>query len=399
MVKRDLYLNRISSLIDKDIIKIIVGIRRCGKSYMFNLIMDELLERGISKDNILLINFESAKYRNVSNPRELDLLVRDLTKDMNGKIYMFFDEIQNVDGWEKSINSFRVDYDCDIYLSGSNSKLLSGELATHLAGRYMEIKMYPFSFKEYLDYKKTAPNKKAFTDYLIFGGFPFLLSLESEIDKTEYLNDIFNSIFLKDIIERYNVRDAGLLTRIVDFILGNTGKIVSSKSISDYLRSKEKIKVSPKTIYNYLDYLTNACLLYKVQREDLKGKKILSINEKYYCVDQGFNQVRIGRNQVNNSRIMENIVYFELLRRGYEITIGCVGKYEIDFVCKKMGEKIYVQVTRELSQEDTIEKEFRPLLLVKDNYPKYVISTDEFDMSQYGIIHRNIFDFLLDDEI
>ena len=399
MVKRDLYLNRISSLIDNDIIKIIVGVRRCGKSYMFNLIMDELLERGISKDNILLINFESAKYRNVSNPRELDLLVRDLTKDMNGKIYMFFDEIQNVDGWEKSINSFRVDYDCDIYLTGSNSKLLSRELATHLAGRYMEIKMYPFSFKEYLDYKKTAPNKKAFTDYLIFGGFPFLLSLESEIDKTEYLNDIFNSIFLKDIIERYNVRDAGLLTRIVDFILGNTGKIVSSKSISDYLRSKEKIKVSPKTIYNYLDYLTNACLLYKVQREDLKGKKILSINEKYYCVDQGFNQVRIGRNQVNNSRIMENIVYFELLRRGYEITIGCVGKYEIDFVCKKMGEKIYVQVTRELSQEDTIEKEFRPLLLVKDNYPKYVISTDEFDMSQYGIIHRNIFDFLLDDEI
>ena len=399
MVKRDLYLNRISSLIDKDIIKIIVGVRRCGKSYMFNLIIEELLERGISKDNILLINFESAKYRNVSNPRELDLLVRDLTKDIDGKIYMFFDEIQNVDEWEKSINSFRVDYDCDIYLTGSNSKLLSGELATHLAGRYMEIKMYPFSFKEYLDYKKTPPNKKAFTDYLIYGGFPFLLSLESEIDKTEYLNDIFNSIFLKDIIERYNIRDTGLLTRIVDFILDNTGKIVSSKSISDYLRSKEKIKVSPKTIYNYLDYLTNACLLYKVQREDLKGKKILSINEKYYCVDQGFNQVRIGRNQVNNSRIMENIVYFELLRRGYEVTIGCVGNYEIDFVCKKMGEKIYVQLTRELTNEDVIEREFRPLLMVKDNYPKYVISTDEFDMSRDGIKHRNILDFLLDDEI
>ena len=399
MVKRDLYLDRISSFIDKDIIKIIVGVRRCGKSYMFNLIIEELLERGISKYNILLINFESAKYRNVSNPRELDLLVRDLTKDMNGKIYMFFDEIQNVEEWEKSINSFRVDYDCDIYLTGSNSKLLSGELATHLAGRYMEIKMYPFSFKEYLDYKKTSPNKKAFTDYLIYGGFPFLLSLESEIDKTEYLNDIFNSIFLKDVIERYSIRDAGLLTRIVDFILDNTGKIVSSKSISDYLRSKEKIKVSPKTIYNYLDYLTKACLLYKVQREDLEGKKILSINEKYYCVDQGFNQVRIGRNQINNSRIMENIVYFELLRRGYEITIGCIGNYEIDFVCKKMSEKIYVQVTRELIHEDTIEREFRPLLLVKDNYPKYVISTDEFDMSRDGIKHMNILDFLLSDEI
>ncbi|MBQ9025811.1 MAG: ATP-binding protein [Methanobrevibacter sp.] len=399
MVKRDLYLNRISSLIDKDIIKIIIGVRRCGKSYMFNLIIDELLKRGINEENILLINFESAKYRNVSNPRELDLLVKDLTKNITGKIYMFFDEIQNVDGWEKSINSFRVDYDSDIYLTGSNSKLLSGELATHLAGRYMEIKMYPFSFKEYLDYKKSSPNKKAFADYLTYGGFPFLLSLENEIDKIEYLDDIFNSIFLKDIIERYNIRDSGLLKRIVDFVLDNTGKIVSSKSISDYLRTKEKINVSPKTIYNYLDYLTNACLLFKVQREDLEGKKILSINEKYYCVDQGFNQVRIGRNQLNNSMIIENIVYFELLRRGYEITIGCIKDYEIDFVCKKMGEKIYVQVSRELSNEDTIEREFRPLLLVKDNYPKYVISTDEFDMSKDGIKHMNILDFLIDDEI
>ncbi len=399
MVKRDLYLNRISSLIDKDIIKVIVGVRRCGKSYMFNLIIEELLKRGINNENIVLINFESAKYRNVSNPRELDLLVSDLTKDIKGKIYMFFDEIQNVDGWEKSVNSFRIDYECDIYLTGSNSKLLSGELATHLTGRCMEIKMYPFSFKEYLDYKKISPDKKAFTDYLTYGGFPFLLSLDTETDKVEYLNDIFNSIFLKDIVGRYNIRDTSLLTRIVDFILDNTGKIVSSKSISDYLRKKEKIKVSPKTIYNYLDYLSNACLLYKVQREDLEGKKILSINEKYYCVDQGFNQIRIGRNQVNNSRIMENIVYFELLRRGYKITIGCIGKYEIDFVCKKMGEKIYVQLTRELSHKDTIEREFEPLLLVRDNYPKYVISTDEFDMSQDGIKHMNILDFLLSDEI
>lgn len=399
MVKRDLYLNRISSLIDKDIIKVIVGVRRCGKSYMFNLIIEELLKRGINKENILLINFESAKYRNVSNPRELDLLVEDLTKGIDGKIYMFFDEIQNVDEWERSINSFRIDYDCDIYLTGSNSKLLSGELATHLAGRYMEIKMYPFSFKEYLDYKKIPPNKEAFTDYLVCGGFPFLLSLENENDRIEYLNDIFNSIFLKDVIGRYNIRDAALLTRIVDFILDNTGKILSSKSISDYLRTKEKIKVSPKTIYNYLDYLTNACLLYKVQREDLECKKVLSINEKYYCVDHGFNQVRIGRNQVNNSRIMENIVYFELLRRGYEITIGCIKDYEIDFVCKKMGEKIYVQVTRELTHEDTIEREFRPLVLVNDNYPKYVISTDDFNMSQEGIKHMHIIDFLLDDEI
>ena len=399
MVKRDLYLNKISRLIDKDIIKVIVGVRRCGKSYMFNLIIEELVKKGVNRDNILLINFESAKYRNVSNPRELDLLIEDLTKNINGKIYMFFDEIQNVDQWERSINSFRVDYNCDIFLTGSNSKLLSGELATHLAGRYMEIKMYPFSFKEYLDYKKISPSKNAFDEYLIYGGFPFLLSLEIELEKIEYLNDIFNSIFLKDIIERYKIRDAGLLTRIVDFILDNTGKIVSAKSISTYLKSKEKIKVSPKTIYNYLDYLTSACLLYKVQREDLEGKKILSINEKYYCVDQGFNQLRIGRNLLNNSRIMENMVYFELLRRGYEITIGEINDWEIDFVCKKMGEKIYVQVTRELTNEETVKREFRPLLQIEDNYPKYVISSDEFDMSYEGIKHLNIINFLLGDEI
>ncbi|RAP52122.1 MAG: ATPase [Methanosphaera sp. SHI613] len=394
MVKRDLYLNRILSLVDKDIIKVITGVRRCGKSYMFKLIIEELINRGISEDNIILINFESSKYKNVSNSRELDLLIFDLTRDITGNFYLFFDEIQNVDGWEKSINAYRVDYDCDIYITGSNSKLLSGELATYLTGRYMEIKMYPFSFKEFLDYKKSVATKELFKEYLLYGGFPFLLSLDYEYDKYEYLNDLLNSIFLKDIVERYSIRDANLLRRVTDFLLDNVGKIVSAKSISDYLKKEENIRVSPKTIYNYLEYLSNACLLYKVQREDLEGKKILSINEKYYCVDQGFNQVSIGRNELNNSRIIENMVYFELLRRGYEITIGVIDDFEVDFVCKRMGEKIYVQVTRELSNEDTINREFRSLLMIEDNYPKYVISMDEFNYSQQGVIHMNLLDFL-----
>ena len=394
MVKRDLYLNRILSLVDKDIIKVITGVRRCGKSYMFKLIIEELINRGISEDNIILINFESSKYKNVSNSRELDLLIFDLTRDITGNFYLFFDEIQNVDGWEKSINAYRVDYDCDIYITGSNSKLLSGELATYLTGRYMEIKMYPFSFKEFLDYKKSVATKELFKEYLLYGGFPFLLSLDYEYDKYEYLNDLLNSIFLKDIVERYSIRDANLLRRVTDFLLYNVGKIVSAKSISDYLKKEENIRVSPKTIYNYLEYLSNACLLYKVQREDLEGKKILSINEKYYCVDQGFNQVSIGRNELNNSRIIENMVYFELLRRGYEITIGVIDDFEVDFVCKRMGEKIYVQVTRELSNEDTINREFRSLLMIEDNYPKYVISMDEFNYSQQGVIHMNLLDFL-----
>lgn len=394
MVKRDLYLNRILSLVDKDIIKVITGVRRCGKSYMFKLIIEELINRGISEDNIILINFESSKYKNVSNSRELDLLIFDLTRDITGNFYLFFDEIQNVDGWEKSINAYRVDYDCDIYITGSNSKLLSGELATYLTGRYMEIKMYPFSFKEFLDYKKSVATKELFKEYLLYGGFPFLLSLDYEYDKYEYLNDLLNSIFLKDIVERYSIRDVNLLRRVTDFLLDNVGKIVSAKSISDYLKKEENIRVSPKTIYNYLEYLSNACLLYKVQREDLEGKKILSINEKYYCVDQGFNQVSIGRNELNNSRIIENMVYFELLRRGYEITIGVIDDFEVDFVCKRMGEKIYVQVTRELSNEDTINREFRSLLMIEDNYPKYVISMDEFNYSQQGVIHMNLLDFL-----
>ena len=394
MVKRDLYLNRILSLVDKDIIKVITGVRRCGKSYMFKLIIEELINREISEDNIILINFESSKYKNVSNSRELDLLIFDLTRDITGNFYLFFDEIQNVDGWEKSINAYRVDYDCDIYITGSNSKLLSGELATYLTGRYMEIKMYPFSFKEFLDYKKSVATKELFKEYLLYGGFPFLLSLDYEYDKYEYLNDLLNSIFLKDIVERYSIRDANLLRRVTDFLLDNVGKIVSAKSISDYLKKEENIRVSPKTIYNYLEYLSNACLLYKVQREDLEGKKILSINEKYYCVDQGFNQVSIGRNELNNSRIIENMVYFELLRRGYEITIGVIDDFEVDFVCKRMGEKIYVQVTRELSNEDTINREFRSLLMIEDNYPKYVISMDEFNYSQQGVIHMNLLDFL-----
>lgn len=399
MVKRDLYLNRISSLIDKDIIKVITGVRRCGKSYMFKLIIEELINRGIPRENIILINFESSKYNNVSNSRELTLLIESLTENIEGKIYFFFDEIQIVDTWEKSINACRVDYDCDIYITGSNSKLLSKEVGTLLSGRYIELKMYPFSYKEFLDYKKALPNDESFKEYLIYGGMPLSLSLETEDDKLDYLKDVHNSIVLKDIVERYNIRNVNLLKRIVKFSLDNLGKIFSATSISKYLKKKENIQANPNTIYNYLEYLENACFFYKVNREDLEGKKILSINEKYYCVDQGFNQAITGRNESNSGRIIGNIVYFELLRKGYEITIGQVDDYEIDFVCKKHGKKIYVQVSRELSSDETIEREFHPLLLVKDNYPKYVISTDKFDLSREGIIHLNLIDFLTKDII
>ena len=394
MVKRDLYLNRIIPLIDNELIKVITGIRRCGKSYMLGLIKKELINRGIGEDNIILINFESAKYRNVSNARELDLLIESLVENVDGKVYLFFDEIQNVDGWEKSINACRVDWDCDIYITGSNSKLLSGELATHLTGRYFEVKMYPFSFKEFLDYKQQSSSEELFGEYLEYGGFPQLFSLNDE-DKLKYLHDLFNSILYNDLISRYQIRDVNILERLIIFLMDNVGKTFSAKSISDYLKQEENVKIAPKTIYNYIDYFTNSLLIKKVQRENVEGKEILKIHEKYYVTDHGFNQVFNGRNLTNVSRTIENIVYVELLREGYDITVGKIGDFEIDFVAKKHKSKVYIQVTYSLSSDETIEREFRPLLKVKDNYPKYVISTDKFDFSQEGIIHQNLIDFLV----
>ena len=396
MVKRVLYLNQIFPLIDNDLIKVITGIRRCGKSYMLGLIKDELINRGIDENNIILINFESAKYRNVSNARELDLLIESILENIEGKVYLFFDEIQNVDGWEKSINACRVDWDCDIYITGSNSKLLSGELATHLTGRHFEIKMYPFSFKEFLDYKQMPPSDELFNEYVEYGGFPQVLGLNDD-DKLKYLHDLFNSILYNDLISRYPIRDVNLLERIIVFLMDNVGKTFSAKSISDYLKQEENVKIAPKTIYNYIDYFINSLLIKKVQRENVEEKEILKIHEKYYITDYGFNQVFNGRNLTNVSRTIENIVYVELLRRGYDVTVGKIGNFEIDFIAKKHKKKIYIQVTYSLASEETVEREFRPLLKIKDNYPKYVISADKFDFSQEGIIHQNLIDFLLND--
>ena len=394
MVKRELYLNKIIPLIDNELIKVITGVRRCGKSYMLGLIKDELINRGINENNIILINFESAKYRNVSNARELDLLIDNLVGNIEGKVYLFFDEIQNVDGWEKSINACRVDWECDIYITGSNSKLLSGELATHLTGRFFQIKMYPFSFKEFLEYKQQPPSDELFNEYVEYGGFPQVFSLNDE-DKLKYLLDLFNSILYNDLISRYQIRDVNILERLIIFLMDNVGKTFSAKSISDYLKEEENVKIAPKTIYNYIDYFTNSLLLNKVQRETVEGKEILKIHEKYYLTDHGFNQVFNGRNLTNASRTIENIVYVELLRKGYEVTIGKIGDFEIDFMAKKHKQKMYFQVTYSLASDETFNREFRPLLKVNDNYPKYVISMDKFDFSQDGIIHQNLVDFLV----
>ena len=395
MVNREIYMNQISSFIDHELIKVITGIRRCGKTYFLNFIVEELYKRNIKKENIIFINFNEKPYNHVENTRELDLLVENLVKNITGKVYLFFDEIQNVDEWQKSVISFSTLYDCDIYISGSNSKMLSGELSTLLTGRYVQIKMYPFSFNEFLDYKNhTSPvTDDIFEEYLIYGGMPVIPSIKDKNNKKKYLTDLYSSILLNDVVSRHNIRDVGILKRLVEFLIDNIGKPLSLTGILEYLKEK-RIKVSRKTIYNYLDYLQEACILKKAIYEDLDGKKIFLINEKYYIVDHGFRQAINGNNLKNISRLIENIVYIELLRRGYDISIGKVEGKEIDFVCRQNDKIIYVQVSYHLDSDEVIEREFGSLLLIKDNFPKYVISMDKFDFSQKGIIHLNLVDFL-----
>lgn len=400
MVQRELYMKKIRRLLDKDIIKVITGVRRCGKSYMLGLIIDELLKRGIDKNNILLINFEDYHYSYIENSKQLDEIVIKFIEDKKDKTYLFFDEIQNINEWEKSINSYRL-LNCDIYITGSNSKLLSTEFASILTGRTMEIKMYPFSYNEFLDYKmqdmkldenlKNIYTTQLFDEYYQYGGIPFTLALDKK-DKLTYLNDIFNAIIYKDLLERYKIRDIDLLKRLIIYIIDNVGNPFSSNSISKFLKH-EKINVSHLTIQNYLNYLENTCLIMKVPRYDITGKKILTVQEKYYLVDQGFIQAMNTNPHRNIGRILENIVYLELLRHDYNVTIGKNKDYEIDFICTKHNIKFYIQVTQYLT-EDNYEREIRPLLKIKDNYPKYIISQDTYDVSSEGIIHINLIKFL-----
>lgn len=404
MIKRELYLEKIRRLINTEPIKIITGVRRSGKTYLLHSIKEELIEQGISKENIFLISFESQKYNKIQNFRELDVCVNNLIKNTSGKIYLLFDEIQNIRGWEKSVNSYRVDFDCDIYITGSNSELLSGELATLIAGRYFHIDVYPFSFKEFLQYKKEInsmdiKNKELqlFNEYVKYGGMPSLQQVQ-DIDKFSYLEDIYSAILLKDIISRHNLRNAEILNRILTFIISNIGQPVSANGISKYLKH-ENLKVSADTVLNYLSFSQNACFIHEAKKENLKGKKVLKTNGKYYLVDHGFNQAIIGNDMENTGQILENIVYIELLRRGYDVKVGDINGREVDFVCNKADRKIYIQVAYLLSGKETVKREFGSLRAIGDDYEKYVLSMDNLDFSNAGIKHMNIIEFLKNDII
>lgn len=400
MIQRDNYMMKIRPFIDKDLVKVLTGMRRSGKSVMLQLIQQELTAQGIAPSQFITYNFEDLTNVRLCNAESLHEEIGRRIEQIDGKAYLFLDEIQEVSSWEKCINSLRVKYDCDIYITGSNAKLLSGELATYLAGRYVEIVIYPFSFHEFRNsYISKNPGSiisEVFSAYLLLGGMPYLGNLSFEASSSrQYLQDTFNSVVLKDIVKRNNVRDVDLLERIISYVFGNIGTTFSATSISKYFKSEQRV-VAKETILNYLKYCEDAFLLFRVSRQDLKGKKILSVNEKYYVVDHGLKEAVLGGNLRDINLTLENIVFLELLRRGYKVSVGKVNELEIDFVCDKQLDKIYIQVTYLLASQETIEREFGAFQDVSDNYPKYVVSLDEFDMSRDGIKHRNIRDFLLE---
>ena len=395
-------MKRIRPFIGTDLIKIMTGIRRCGKSVMLELIRQELTESGVQPSQFISINFEDMRYSHLLTAEALHEEVIKKAEQIHGKTYLFFDEIQEVTNWEKCMNSLRVSLDCDIYITGSNAKLLSGELATYLGGRYVEFVIYPFSFAEFVDLYHTIfpgePLQKCFQKYLVTGGMPYLANIQyAEEPSRQYLHDLFNSVQLKDIVKRNKIRDIDLLERITAYVMANIGNTFSATSLAKFLKNEQRT-VAPETILNYIKYCCDAYLFYQVKRQDLQGKQLLSTNEKYYIADHGIRQAIYGGNMRDINLILENIVYLEALRRGYTVTVGKTGDKEVDFICSRQNKKLYIQVTYLLASDETIQREFGVYDHIRDNYPKYVVSLDEFDMGRNGIKHCNVRDFLLLDE-
>ena len=398
MIKRELYLNKIRPFIDSDLIKVIIGIRRCGKSVLMKQIISEIKEKHVDDAHIIYLNFEDLQFSFIENEMDLYRYIKDKIQD-EGKYYLLFDEIQNVNNFEKAINSFRATLNCSVFLTGSNGKLLSGELATHLSGRYVSFRIMPFSFKEMCkvkDISKDRVSEKDFMEYLNFGGMPQRFLMETESQVKIYLRDLYDSIVLRDIVLRSKVSDVDVLNRIVEYMVMNTSQTFSAKSISAYFESISR-KVSMDTIYQYLEHITNSLIFNKVMRYDIRGKKILTRSDKFYLSDLGFAKINNTGFKTEIGALIENIVYNELINRGYEVYVGKTVKGEIDFIVMNDGEKSYYQVVYLLADEKVVDREFGAYESVRDNFPKYVLSMDKLDFSRDGIVHKNILDFLLED--
>lgn len=400
MVIRENYLNTLIDAKDTEFIKVITGVRRSGKSTLLLMYKEYLLNNNITEDRIIHINFESAMYDYIRNYKDLyEEIKNKLSKE---KTYILLDEVQNVNEWEKAINSINVDFNVDIYITGSNAYLLSSELATLLSGRYIEIKMYPLSFKEYLKFNNydTSNIEEKFYEYLKYGGLPAITQIKDKNNLVmAYLNDIYNAIVKKDIIERNSIKDIALLENIVKYVSSNIGSSISANKISDYLNSNKIVEKSNHlTVDNYLKMLENAFIVYKADRSDIRSKALLKTLGKYYIADTGLRNIILGFRNIDEGHLLENVVYLELLRRGYKVNIGKTLDYEVDFIAENPNEIKYYQVAQSLKEKSVLERELRSLESIQDNYEKTILTMDRTINKDYnGVKVINIIDFLLED--
>ena len=394
------YLKRMIDAKDTEFIKVITGVRRSGKSSLLMMFKDYLVNHGVNEKNIIYINFESAVYDDIKNYKDLYNYVKDKIK--KEKVYLLLDEVQNVESWEKAINSFNVDFDIDIYITGSNAYLLSSELSTLLSGRYIEIKMYPLSFKEYLIFNNydNSNLEDKFNEYLKYGGLPAITAIKDNNELVlSYLTDIYSTIVKKDIIDRNNIKDIALLENIIKYLSNNIGSPISSTKISDYLNSNKIVeKANHQTIDNYLNMLEKSFIIYKTERTDIRNKSLLKTLGKYYISDTGIRNIILGFRNIDEGHLLENVVYLELLRRGYRVNIGKTNDYEVDFVAENPNDIKYYQVTRSLSNEEVKERELRSLNSIDDNYEKIILTMDKSINNDFnGIKVINIIDWLIND--
>lgn len=399
MINRPLYMDKIMVYVDTPFVKVLTGIRRSGKSTIMKMIMDKLEnERHIPKENIISMRFDSMEYEDMTAKQMFETIKAGLSDQ--GRTYFFLDEVQEISGWEKVVNSFLGEYDVDIYVTGSNSRMMSSEIATYLTGRYVSFQVYPLSFEEYLAFRREVTEVKnphqELADYVRLGGFPAThLRAYSQDDVYTIVRDIYNSTIFSDIVRRNQIRKVNQLERVVKYTFSNVGNTFSAKSISDYLKS-EKRSIDNETVYSYLEKLEKAYILHRCSRYDLQGKEILKTQEKFYLADTSLRYSVLGYGPDSVASSLENVVYLELCRRGYKVYIGKTTDGEVDFVASRQGEKLYVQVTQEIHSEKTEKREYERLLEIKDNYPKYVLRTDEFASGNYeGIKTMHIADFLM----
>lgn len=402
MIYRPMYVDRIMAYTDTSFVKILTGIRRCGKSTILKMIMEKLQsEKGISRDQIVSYRFDSMEFEDMTAKQMYNELKNRLYK--NGRTYLFLDEMQEIKNWEKVVNSLASDFDVDIYITGSNSRMMSSEISTYLTGRYVAFRIYNLSFSEYLTFKKQytslEDNKTELANYIRLGGFP-ATQLQDYTQEEVYtiVRDIYNSTIYSDIVRRNQVRKIDQLERVVKYAFNNVGNTFSAKSIADYLKAEHR-SLDNETVYSYLEKLGKAYLLHRCSRYDLQGKEILKTQEKFYLADTSFRYSVLGYSADTIAASLENIVYLELCRRAYTVYIGKTGDGEVDFVATRQNEKIYVQVTERINSEKTEKREYERLLEIKDNYPKYVLRTDEFVGGNYeGIKTMHVADFLLSEE-